>query len=285
MDMSNISHLFQKTSVFQAGGPFTASKQASAQATAPSMLQQISNRMVSEQQSSAELDAAAKAKEIKMDTYDKTDSTQSLEEMPSEVLEYYLHVTKMFATSSGRQEQDLLDFKERLQGMDETIQSYQDILDGKAALPKNLNMEDVAQSLSKATQNREQFVKDGVEHLNKWSDYFVTSDNFDNHMQKVLDENKFSGKDGSHWMLDASASDIYSEIDRVLENTHNVTEELDRGVQRIYDVLESRGSGDKYKQYLESWRSERGSYFDQVEAKDIQQLIQENLMRGPMQEI
>lgn len=86
-------------------------------------------------------------------------------------------------------------------------------------------------------------------------------------------------------MLDASASDIYSEIDRVLANTHNVTEDLDRGVQRIYDVLESRGSGDKYKQYLESWRSERGSYFDQTEAKDIQQLMQENLMRGPLHEV
>lgn len=254
------------------------------QAAAPSnMLRKISAQMINGQQGIAEADAAAKAKEIKMDMYDKTDAAQSLEEMPSEVLEYYLHVTKMFAASAARQEQDLLDFKSRLQGMDETIQSYQDILAGKSALPESLNLEDVSQLLSKATQSREQFVKDGVEHLNQWGDDFVTSDNFDKHMKTALGENPFAGAEPSAWILDASASDIYSEIHRVLDNTHRVTEALDRGVQRIYDMLESRGAGDQYKQYLGSWRWERGSYFDQTGAKDILRLMQENGMGGPLQ--
>lgn len=284
MDLSNISQTFQKINVFQAGGLIAAGKQSAAQATAPgSMLQQISDQTIDRQQGIADADAAAKTKEIKMDAYDKADAAQSLEGKPSEVLEYYLHVTKIFATSAGRQEQELLDFKERLQGMDETIQSYQDILAGKSALPQGLNAEDVSQLLSKATQSREQLVKDGVERLNQWSDYFVTSDNFDKHMQTVLGENPFAGAESSEWRLDAAGSDIYSEIDRVLNNTHRVTETLDRGVRQIYDALESRGSGDKYKQYLESWRWERGSYFDRTEAKDIRQLIQENLMRGPLQ--
>lgn len=279
MDMSNIAQLFQKN-ILLAGG-----RQAAKQAAVPGdMLQKLAERMIGEQQGSSKADAAAKAQEIELDAYDRTDDSKSLEEMPREVLEYYLHVTKMFSTSSGRQEQDLLDFKERLQGMDETIQGYRDILDGKSALAEGLSMEDVMKSLSKATQERERFVKDGIAHLNKWSGYFVTSDSFDGHMQKVLGENLFAGKDRSNWTLDPSASDLYSEIDRVLAETHRVTEELDRGVRRIYDVLESRGLGDKYQNHLEAWRSERGSYFDQIEAKDVQRLIQENLMRGPLQE-
>lgn len=275
MDMSNISHLFQTNNILLAGG-----KQTTKQTEAPSdILQQISEQTIRKQQGSTEAAAAAKAQEIKMDTYDKTDTSQPLEEMPREVLEYYLHVSKLFSTSSSRQEQDLLDSKDKLQGMDKTIQGYQDIIDGKSVLPEGLKMEDVVQSLAKAKQNREQFVKDGVEHLNKWSDYFVTSNNFDTHMKKVLGENKFAGKDRSNWMLDTA--DIYSEIDRVLAETRSVTEELDRGIQQIYNVLESRGFGDKYKHYLESWRAERGSYFDQFKAKNVQQLIQDNLMRDP----
>lgn len=280
MDMSNISQLFQKSNVLTGG------RHIAGQAATPSdLLQQISSQIVDKQQGSSEAKAPVKAQEIRMDTYDKEDSSQPLEEMARGALEYYLQVTKIFCSSSAAQEQDLLDFKERLQEMDETIQGYQDILNGKTALPEGFSMENIIQSLAKAKANREEFIRDGVAHLNKWSGYFVTSDYFDKHMQKILGENKFEGKERSNWILDSSVSDIYSEIDRVLAETQSVTEELNRGVQKIYDMLKNNGSEDKYKTWLESCSSEYESYFDQIEAKSIQQLIMENLMQGSLHEI
>lgn len=280
MDISNISQLFQKSNVLTGG------RHIAGQAATPSdLLQQISNQIVNKQQGRSEVKAPAKAQEIRMDTYDKEDSSQPLEEMARGALEYYLQVTKIFCSSSAAQEQNLLDFKERLQKMDETIQGYQDILSGKTSLPEGLSMDDIIQSLTREMANREEFVRDGVAQLNKWSGYFVTSDYFDKHMQKILGENKFADKDCSNWELDLSVSNIYSEIDRVLAETRSVTEELNQGVQRIYDMLKKYGSEDKYTVYLESWRSEYGSYFAQIEAKSIQQLILENLMQGPLQEV
>lgn len=285
MDLSNLSELFQKTNALQAGGLFAGAKQAAKQAVPSDMLQQISDKMITQEQGAAETEVAKKTLEIKLDTYTKTDSSRPLEEMPEEVLAIYMHITKLFANSASRQEQDLRDFKERLQGMDQTIQAYQDVLDGKSALPKGLNAEDVIKSITKAKEAREQLVKDGVEHLNRWSGDFITSDYYDTHIKKVLGENQFAGRDSSDWELDSSSSDIYAEIDRVLENTHSVTAELDRGVERIYNVLKERGFEDKYKHYVESWRSENGSYFNNIQAKSIQQIIMDNLKSGPLNEV
>lgn len=286
MDVSKIAHLFQQNNMLYANNSISKCNRFSQQAdTTSDMIKKISNQIITPKQGSADAESAKETQTIKMDTYTKTDSSQSLEEMPREVLEYYMGVTKLFANSSSSQEQDLLAFKERLQGMDQTIQGYQDILDGKAALPKELKTEDVIHSITEAKQMREQFVKDGVEHLNKWSSYFITSDIFDNLMQKVLGENKFAGQDGSNWMLDVSAADLYTEIDRVLTETQSVTAELERGIKRIYNVLKDRGFGDEYQHFLKSWHSELGSYFDQIEAKDVQQLMLDNLMQMPLQEV
>lgn len=280
MDVSNISQLFQIRNVFTEG------KATSVQAgTSNDLIRQLSNQIIDKQQCGTVTDAATVPHKIRMDIYDKEDTSQPLEEMAQGALKYYLQVTKVFAASSAGQEQDLLDFKERLQKMDETIQGYQDILNGKSALPEGLEMDDIIQSLAKAMTNREEFVRNGVTYLNKWSSCFVTSDFFNNHMQKILGENKFAGKDQSTWMLDTSTSDIYSEIDRVLTETRDVTEELNQGIQRIYDALSKYESTDNYKKYLESRSAEYVSYFDKLEATSIQQIILHNLRQGPLKEV
>lgn len=272
MNMPNISNMFQKNILF-AGG-----KQAAKNRTAPcDTLQQLSSQIIGKQQGSDKENA--KLHKLKVDTYDKTESSQDLDEMSDGALKYYLHVSKIFSTSSQRQEQDLLDFKDKLQEMDKSIKNYQDILNGHTELPENLKMEDVAQALTKATENREQFIKDGVSHLNKWSKYFITDDNFNNHMQKVLGDNKFAGRSPSDWMIDTSDSDIYSKIDKALAETHSITEELDRAVQKIYNMLEKDNPTDKYKHFLESWVSEDSLYFKQIDNNNIQAMILDNLKK------
>lgn len=59
-----------------------------------------------------------------------------------------------------------MDFKEQLQEWDRTIQGYQDTLDGKAALPEGHTMQSILWSYQTAQRNREQFLQDGIAHIN-----------------------------------------------------------------------------------------------------------------------
>ena len=59
-----------------------------------------------------------------------------------------------------------MDFKEQLQEWDRTIQGYQDILDGKVALPEGHTMQSILWSYQTAQRNREQFLQDGIAHIN-----------------------------------------------------------------------------------------------------------------------
>ena len=107
-------------------------------------------------------------------------------------------------------------------------------------------------------------------------------------LKNVLGEDTFSAfaaKEPSNWTIDPSASDIYSEIDRVLSEAHGVTDELQQGVDNIYSILQERGYGEKYKGYLDSWADPQNSYFDLTEEMNIQKLMIERLMQEPLLEM
>lgn len=89
---------------------------------------------MSNQTSDERLEELCKAAQIRKNAYEKTNEATSLEEAPTELLELFLHNTKMYLTVSEGYEQELLDFKEQLQEWDRTIQEYKDMLDGKVAL-------------------------------------------------------------------------------------------------------------------------------------------------------
>lgn len=249
-------------------------------------LQKLSNQITTNQVSGQRLEDLSKSAQIRMDTYVETDSPSSLDEASDEVLEVYLHIFKVYSTFSEGYEQELSDFKEQLQGWDSTIQSYQDILDGKSPLQEGQTMEDVLMAYAQAKQDREQFFEDGIAHINKYNyGDFVSNKTVDHYMQAVMGENKFAEKDSSVWKIDSNASDIYSEIDRVLSEVHSVTEEFHQGVDRIYGILKERGYGEQYQSYLSSWNNSTNSYFDQTEEMNIQKLMIERLMNQPLQKI
>ena len=253
-------------------------------------LQNISNQIISNQTRDKRLEDLSKSAQIRRDTYVKTDEATSLKEVPTDLLKIYLGIAKLFSqlflTASEKHEQEISDFKEQLQEWDRTIQGYQDILDGKAALPDGQTVESVLSSYEKALKGREQFRQDGIAHINenRYGEIF-SNERPDRTLKATLGEDTFStfaAKDSSCWLIDPSASDIYSEIDRVLPEAHGVTEEFQQGVDNIYSILEERGYGEKYKGYLKSWAAPQHSYFDKTREMNIQKLIIERLMKEPL---
>ena len=122
--------IFQNSKLFAANSGIFSSAEKPQTA-----LQNISEQIVSKQAGTERLEDLSKAAQIRKDTYVKADEATSLEEAPTELLELFLHNTKMYLTMSEGYEQELLDFKEQLQEWDKTIQEYQDMLDG-APIPE-----------------------------------------------------------------------------------------------------------------------------------------------------
>lgn len=147
-------------------------------------------------------------------------------------------------------------------------------------------MQSVLLSYEQAQKDKEQFLQDGIAHINenRYGEFF-SDERVDHTLKAVLGEDTFSAfaeKDASDWLINPSTSDIYAEIDRVLSEAHGVTEELQQGVDNIYSLLKERGYGEKYKGYLESWANPQNSYFDQTEEMNIQKLMIERLMKEPL---
>lgn len=277
--------------IFQIGNPFAAKTGIFpvAEEKKP-VIQNISEQIVSNQTGTERAEQLTKDAQIYKDTYVKADEATSLEEVPTDLLKVYLGIAKLFSTAAETHEQEILDFKEQLQKWDQTIQGYQDIMDGKAALPEGHTMQSILWSYQTAQKDRAQFLQDGIAHINKYQygedqySEFFSNERVDHLLKSIFGENKFAAKDPSSWLIDSSASDIYSEIDRVLSEAHGVTEEFQRGVDNIYSILKERGYGEKYKSYLKSWADPKNSYFDHTEEMNIQKLMIERLMKEPLQQ-
>ena len=50
-----------------------------------------------------------------------------------------------------------------------------------------------------------------------------------------------NGSNDTHWQIDASANDIYGEIDRALSSAHSITSTFQKGASSILDELKRRG--------------------------------------------
>ncbi len=284
MYLSNASFSLLNNSILQKHPLFSANSGLSTPAGKPqTALQNISEQIVSKQRGDERLEELAKAAQIRKDTFVKTDKATPLEEAQTELLEVCLTIVRLHLTTAEGREQEISDFKEQLQEWDQTIQGYQDILDGKSSVPEGQTMQSVLQSYEKAQKGREQFLQDGITHINgyQYGESF-SNERVDYNLKAILGENKFAEKDPSAWLIDPTASDIYAEIDRVFSEVHGVEEEFRQGVEDIYSLLKERGYGEKYKIYLRSWFDPQSSYFDKTKEMDIQKLIIERLMKEPL---
>ena len=164
-----------------------------------------------------------------------------------------------------------MEYRDQLSAFDQTIQEYQDMLDGKTALPEQMKQEDVALLLETTKAAREQFLREGAEKLNQFSKEGPTPKSFLGNGYSLIVGNNGTTQEESRWQLDASAGDIYGQIDRALASAHKVTSTFQDGASGILAELKRRGcvqAGEDFsfgdQESTESGATVRASLFQDI---------------------
>ena len=271
MNVSNLAGLFQRNSIFQQS---QALGQKLGQPPVNDTLHRLSQNFLTAQEQGQDLRKRFDTLELSAEAADsKADS--ALSEMPTELLEVYLNQYKVAAHLSHQNEAALTEYRDQLSAFDQTIQEYQDMLDGKAELPQKMKPEDVSMLLERTRAAREQFLQEGAKELNRVGS--EGPDLTDKARQTVMGD-----LDDGHdlrWSIDASAKDIYGEIDRALASASKTTSMCREGASRIVAELKRRGQADQPYHQLrfdeQDSTVERTSMF-----QDIYEDIWNTLRRG-----
>lgn len=271
MNVSNLAGLFQRNSIFQQS---QALGQKLGQPPVNDTLHRLSQNFLTAQEQGQDLRKRFDTLELSAEAADsKADS--ALSEMPTELLEVYLNQYKVAAHLSHQNEAALTEYRDQLSAFDQTIQEYQDMLDGKAELPQKMKPEDVSMLLERTRAAREQFLQEGAKELNRVGS--EGPDLTDKARQTVMGD-----LDDGHdlrWSIDASAKDIYGEIDRALASAGKTASMCREGASRIVAELKRRGQADQPYHQLrfdeQDSTVERTSMF-----QDIYEDIWNTLRRG-----
>ena len=179
-----------------------------------------------------------------------------LSDVPTDVLKFFAATLDMYARFNSITEGTLTDYRNQLTAFDQTIQEYQDMLAGKAALPGDMTAEQVQAMLDLVKNTREQFLQDGAKKVNYClsSSNYYADDKLFNHVASAVLGESFgnAGKGADFWRIDPSAEDIYGEIDRALGAVDSLTQTCSRGIGAIAAELKRRGYDDS--DYLYPYR-------------------------------
>lgn len=271
MNVSNLAGLGKRNSIFQQS---QALGQKLGQPPVNDTLHRLSQNFLTAQEQGQDLRKRFDTLELSAEAADsKADS--ALSEMPTELLEVYLNQYKVAAHLSHQNEAALAEYRDQLSAFDQTIQEYQDMLDGKAELPQKMKPEDVSMLLERTRAAREQFLQEGAKELNRVGS--EGPDLTDKARQTVLGDLD-DGRD-LRWSIDASAKDIYGEIDRALASASKTASMCREGASRIVAELKRRGQADQPYHQLrfdeQDSTVERTSMF-----QDIYEDIWNTLRRG-----
>ena len=271
MNVSNLAGLFQRNGIFQHS---QALGQKLGQPPVNDTLHRLSQNFLTAQEQGQDLRKRFDTLELSAEAADsKADS--ALSEMPTELLEVYLNQYKVAAHLSHQNEAALTEYRDQLSAFDQTIQEYQDMLDGKAEPPQKMKLEDVSMLLERTRAAREQFLQEGAKELNRVGS--EGPDLTDKARQTVMGDLD-DGYD-LRWSIDASAKDIYGEIDRALASASKTTSMCREGASRIVAELKRRGQADQPYHQLrfdeQDSTVERTSMF-----QDIYEDIWNTLRRG-----
>ena len=237
MNVSNLAGLFQRNSIFRQS---QALGQKLGQPPVNDTLHRLSQNFLTAQEQGQDLRKRFDTLELSAEAADnKADS--ALSEMPTELLEVYLNQYKVAAHLSHQNEAALTEYRDQLSAFDQTIQEYQDMLDGKAEPPQKMKLEDVSMLLERTRAAREQFLQEGAKELNRVGS--EGPDLTDKARQTVMGDLD-DGYD-LRWSIDASAKDIYGEIDRALASASKTTSMCREGASRIVAELKRRGQADQ----------------------------------------
>ena len=145
------------------------------------------------------------------------------------------------------------------------------MLDGKTALPEQMKQEDVALLLEITKAARAQFLQQGAEKLNQFSREAPTPKGVLGNGYSIIVGDKGSGQEEPRWQIDASAGDIYGQIDRALVSAHKVTSTFQDGASSILAELKRRGcvqAGEDFspgnQEPADSGKAARASLFQDI---------------------
>lgn len=233
MNVSNFANLFHQNAIFQQR-PLS---QRPLQQSITNALNRLSDDMQTAQDHAKDMKARFDTFELSAEAANRKDDS-TLEEMPEGLLHFYLNVCKVGANLSQQQETSLMEYRDQLTAFDQTIQGYQDMLDGKAELPDQMNREDIAILLEATRTAREQFLQEGAAELNQMSNCGPSAGGFYGKAYNML---AGGSQDDFGWQIDASSGDIYGEIDRAIASAHKVTSGFEEGASSIRAELKRRG--------------------------------------------
>lgn len=240
MNISNQYNIFQ-----QINKKNTFHKKIGLENPLNNLLNKVADKSIRKQENASDRVVQLNTEKLNRDTYSKIETSESLEKLPSELLYYYAGSLKFLSALSHDHEKELGSFKEKLQSFDNKLQTYYAIQNGTEDIPDGFTMDEINNLLIQTQQERDKYFEDGIKKINKWDIY--KSDFFNRTMNNVFGENKYTKSD-ANWEVNSKASNIYAEIDKVINSTNGLTQTLNEGISRIYNILEKRGySIEEYK--------------------------------------
>ena len=237
MNVSNLANLFHQNGILQQSKPLG---QPLCQPAAGDTLHRLSENLLTAREQGQDLKKRFDTLELSAEAADSR-ADAALSEMPDELLELYLNQYKVAGNLSQQNEASLMEYRDQLSAFDRTIQEYQDMLDGKTEVPGMMSREDVSTLLDRTRAAREQFLQEGAKELNRVGR--EGPDLTGKARQTVLGDLD-DGRD-LRWSIDASAKDIYGEIDRALASAQKVSSMCREGASRIVAELKRRGQADQ----------------------------------------
>ena len=237
MNVTNFANLFHQNSIFQQNRPLG---QKLIQPRISDTLNRMSENLLASQERAKDMKARFDTLELSAGAAE-SQRNSALADVPEELLHFYLNQCKVGAAISRNQETSLMEYRDQLSAFDQTIQEYQDMLDGKTALPEQIKQEDAALLLETTKAAREQFLQQGAEKLNRFSREAPTPKGLLGNAYSMIVGEQGRGQEEPRWQIDASAGDIYGQIDRALVSAHKVTFTFQDGASSILAELKRRG--------------------------------------------
>lgn len=237
MNVTNFANLFSQNNIFQQNRLLG---QMPAPTPISNTLNRLSESLTTAQEQAKNMKARFDTLELSAEAADGAEHS-SLADVPEGLLRYYLHMCRFGASISQSQETSLADYRDQLSTFDQTIQTYQDMLSGKTALPSQIKQEDVALLLEHTRAAREQFLQQGAQELNRLSREGPTPREFLGRAYSMLTGDAKNAQDHSRWEIDPEANDIYGEIDRALASARRTTSTFRDGASSVLAELKRRG--------------------------------------------
>ena len=252
MNVTNLANLFHQNSIFQQTKPLG---QKLVQPPINDTLHRLSENLLNAKNQAKDMKTRFDTLELSAEATEGKKNSP-LEEMPEGLLHFYLNQCKVGAYLSQRHETSLMEYRDQLSAFDQTIQEYQDMLDGNKALPEQMKLEDVSKLLDATRAAREQFMQQGAAELNRVSDHNPTQEGYMGKAYSMAAEWAGNGENDTHWQINTSADDIYGEIDRALSSAHGITSTFQKGASSILAELKRRDCVEEGEEiHFEDWET------------------------------